>query len=257
MARHPGLDPATFYHAGGATGVLLIHGFTGAPPEMRPLGDYLAQHGYSVLCPLLPGHGTQPEDLNQVRWQDWTHAVANAYQVLDRRCDAVYGAGLSLGGLLALYLAVQEPSVAGLLLFAPGLQVADWRLPLTPIAQRVRPLYHKEPAGTSDHGDPDIQTRIWSYELYPVGGAAQLWFLQRAVRRQLARVHQPIILFQGRRDSSVRASSPQAILRRVSSTDTQMAWLEQSGHILTLDIERQFVFETCLAWLQRREHRAA
>ena len=38
--------------------VLLIHGYTGTPSEMLPLGNYLNQLGYTVLCRRLPGHGT-------------------------------------------------------------------------------------------------------------------------------------------------------------------------------------------------------
>jgi carboxylesterase len=38
-----------FFFPGNDTGCLLIHGFTGAPTEMRPLGEFLAGKGYTVL----------------------------------------------------------------------------------------------------------------------------------------------------------------------------------------------------------------
>ena len=56
-------------------GVLLVHGFTGSPASMRPWGEFLNSKGYTVRVPLLPGHGTQPEDLNKVKWQEWPAKV--------------------------------------------------------------------------------------------------------------------------------------------------------------------------------------
>ena len=58
MTRQPHLDPSPFLLEGGRVGVLLIHGFTGSPPEMRLIGEYLHQRGFTVAAPLLPGHGT-------------------------------------------------------------------------------------------------------------------------------------------------------------------------------------------------------
>ena len=71
MTAHPELAPGAFVLGGGPVGCLLIHGFASSPPEMRPLGDFLHQRGITVSAPLLPGHGTVPEDLNRTLWQDW------------------------------------------------------------------------------------------------------------------------------------------------------------------------------------------
>ena len=52
-------------------GVLLVHGFTGSPPSMRPWGEFLHSKGYTVRVPLLPGHGTRVEELNKTKWDEW------------------------------------------------------------------------------------------------------------------------------------------------------------------------------------------
>ncbi|WP_246354762.1 alpha/beta hydrolase [Nocardioides ungokensis] len=39
-------------------GVLLLHGFSGSPASMKPWAHALAERGYAVEVPLLPGHGT-------------------------------------------------------------------------------------------------------------------------------------------------------------------------------------------------------
>jgi carboxylesterase len=78
MTQHPHLDPSPFLLEGGSTGILLIHGFTGSPPEMLLVGDYLNERDLTVSGPLLPGHGTTVEDLDTRTWEDWTSHVESA-----------------------------------------------------------------------------------------------------------------------------------------------------------------------------------
>src|SRR5947207_15572 len=98
------LNPFQFNRGQHPVGVLLIHGFTGSPPEVRPLGEYLAQQGLVVHGVRLPGHGTRPEDLLAVTWQDWAAHVREALDALHAECETVFVGGLSMGGLLTLYL---------------------------------------------------------------------------------------------------------------------------------------------------------
>ena len=120
-----------FFWEAGPVGVLLSHGFTATPFEVRGLACFLHERGYTVLAPLLPGHGTTPEEMNRCRWQDWTAAVEAAYRTLAARSERVFVGGESLGGLLALYLATEHPEVAGILAFAPALKIRSrldrWR----------------------------------------------------------------------------------------------------------------------------------
>ncbi len=253
MTRHAWLDPSPFSFPSGPVGVLLIHGFTGAPTEMRPLGEFLSQRGYSVLAPLLPGHGATPTDLNAVGWPAWIEAVDAAWHDLAARTKQVFVGGLSMGGLLALNLAAQETRLRGVILFAPALRVFNqWQLPLAGLIRRARPLMPKAAADDADLGDPEAVNRIWSYESWPMGGIGQFWRLQRHVGRQLARVTQPLLLFQGRRDSTVQPSCPALILDRVSSTDKQLIWLPDSGHNLLVDAEKEQVFQASLDWIEAR-----
>ncbi|MBO9341627.1 MAG: alpha/beta fold hydrolase, partial [Roseiflexus sp.] len=106
----------------GATGVLLIHGFGGDPAEVLPLAAALIQDGYSVYAPLLPGHGTLPDAMAGVQWQQWAEAAAHGFAALRQRCDNVVIVGFSMGGLLALILAAHLP-VARLAVLAPALRL--------------------------------------------------------------------------------------------------------------------------------------
>ena len=90
-----------FFFRGGPTACLLIHGFTGAPKEMRWMGEYLAGQGYSVLGVRLAGHATKPADLIRTRWQDWLASVEDGYHLLQGDCAQIFVCGLSMGGILS------------------------------------------------------------------------------------------------------------------------------------------------------------
>ncbi|MFD3005950.1 alpha/beta hydrolase [Thermus tengchongensis] len=80
--------------------LLLLHGFTSHPLlALGPLPEVLRMVAFGVIQPALPGHGTHPEDLPKVRWQDWLKAAQDAYQKLPEPKGVV---GLSMGALLAL-----------------------------------------------------------------------------------------------------------------------------------------------------------
>ena len=71
-------------------GVLLVHGFTGSPPSMRPWGEFLHSKGYSVRVPLLPGHGTRVEELNKVKWEEWPAKITFELSELKKTCDTIF-----------------------------------------------------------------------------------------------------------------------------------------------------------------------
>jgi carboxylesterase len=90
-----------FFFAGNRVGCLLIHGFSGTPKEMRWMGEYLGNLGYSVLGIRLAGHATQPEDMQRMHWQDWLASVEDGYWLLQGSVDQVFLIGLSMGGILS------------------------------------------------------------------------------------------------------------------------------------------------------------
>src|SRR5688500_19188980 len=117
-------------------GVLLLHGLTGTPAEMRVLGESLAADGYSVHAPLLPGRGTRPEDMHSLCWEDWMDAALRAYDALAERHESVGVGGVSAGGTLALDLALRR-GPAALLLYATALAIRDRIAYITPYIWRT------------------------------------------------------------------------------------------------------------------------
>jgi carboxylesterase len=229
--RNPHLEGETFYWRGGPVGVLLIHGFTATTAEVRPLARTLVEHGFTVAGPLLPGHGTRPEDLNRVRWQDWTRAVEETYRQLAARCERVVVGGESLGGLLALHLAAAHPEVAAVLTFAPAIKVTVTR------AQRwaLRFLAYVRPM--VDKHSPDNGLAWQGYTVVPLRGGREVMRLQKQVWRSFSSVRQPILVVQGRQDHTVSLDGPDILLRRVRSTMKEAHWLAASGHCVILDCQ--------------------
>ena len=104
----------SFELPGSRINCLLIHGLTSSPSEMRILGEYLHQYGYSVYAPLLPGHGTSYEHLNKTRWPEWYETVEELTKNLLQQAEPLVVVGLSMGGLLSLELGIRVAGLRGI-----------------------------------------------------------------------------------------------------------------------------------------------
>lgn len=253
MTRHPHLDPSPFFLEGGQVGVLLLHGFTGSPPEMRLVGDYLHQRGLTVYAPLLPGHGTTVEEMNRCRWTDWTNHVEGALAELQARYQTVFVGGLSMGSLLTLYLAAQHPDLAGAILYAPAVIVADRLIYLSPLLKYV--IRKRAKGDDSDLTDPQAQLRLWSYEENPAFAAHELLKLIYRVRRLLPRVTCPLLIIHSTLDQAIHPRSARYTYERAGSQDKELVTLHNSGHCVTVDSEWEFVAEKTYQFVRERAGR--
>ncbi len=250
---NPHLDRNAFYfnRGQGPTGVLLLHGWTGSPPEMRPMGEYLAAQGLVVHGPRLPGHGTQPEDLLPVTWTQWTAAAHAALDTLAAECDRVFVSGLSMGGLLTLHLgATATHPLAGLIPMAAAIFVYDRRRALAPLAQYLVRWNAKREQ--RDFQDPAAYNLVADYRRFPTASVVQLSRLMADTRRRLPAVRAPLLIMQGLRDATVRPHSAQYIHDHAGSSDKTLLFLPESGHCLPIDKERGTVWARAAAWINER-----
>ena len=236
--------------------MLLVHGFTGTPFEMRPLGEALAALGLSVEAPLLAGHG-QPGLIAGTRalaatgWPDWLASVERAFDRLRARVTRVTVCGLSLGGLLTLELARRRQ---GQLAAVASLSAPLW---LTPAAERGLQLARRFPlmqllampklAG-SDVRDPEMRrlnNLAQGRAAMPFRAVVSLSDLQARVRAGLGEVNAPALLMHSEQDHTAPFAC-MAELARLLGTPAQQRTeivLTQSFHVITLDVERQRVFD--------------
>ena len=140
--------PFAVVPAGSVAAVLLVHGFSATPWEMRTLAAYLTKRGFASLAVRLPGHGTTPEDLATRRWEEWLVTVTSGYDLLAARFPRVYGAGLSTGSLLLLALALQRQPT-GLILLSPYLRLRHRLAPFAGWLRYLKP-YQTRPLGGAE-----------------------------------------------------------------------------------------------------------
>jgi carboxylesterase len=233
--------------SGRRVGVLLSHGFTGCPASMVPWGKHLAERGFGVSVPRLPGHGTSWQEMNRTGWQDWYGELERALEKLKTEHDHVVVGGLSMGGGLVLKLAADRGrEVAGVMLVNAAVASNNKQLLAVPLLKRVIPSMPgigndiKKP-GQDEHG----------YDRTPLKALGEMMAGWKAVREDLAKVTQPIIHFRSAEDHVVDPSSSQIIASKVSSRDVQERMLENSYHVATLDNDAPAIFEESVAFIRR------
>ena len=222
----------------GKTGILLLHGLSGAPSEIKPLGDYLAAKGYSTLGPWLKGHGTSPQDLAKTRWQDWSQSAREAFEILRRRCSKIYLAGLSMGADQALHLAAHFP-VAGVISMAAPIRIPDFRFNGIAFFRFLQWRTSNLAGGVLDPSAPP-------HETYPYLATKCLYELKkfmRHVEEDLPYVTAPALVVQGRKDSMVPPLNGGLVYRALGSKLKHLVYLNRSDHVIPLDYDRQILFE--------------
>jgi len=231
--RRRDIEPFDF--PGNKTGCLLIHGFTGSPGEMRPLGEHLQQKGHTVKGILLPGHGTSVEDLARTNWQSWYSEVLRGYEELKKQCERIFVIGLSMGGALALHLAANERVNGGIISICSPIFLVKKKAYLTPYVQ-----YFIKYSRKKNYSNKNYES-FW-YDQYPISGTASLVQALPKIKRQLTDITNPILIIQSTLDKTVAPDSAQYIYDHIGSRVKELHWLNNSGHIATLDIERDQVF---------------
>ena len=245
MAILPGAEP--FNHDGSDVGVLLCHGFTGTPQSLRPWGEYLADRGYSVRLPLLPGHGTTWQAMNHTRWEDWYASVDTAFRQLHETSERVVVCGLSMGGALALQLAQGHgPRISGLVLVNPAVKFDDPRTLLLPVLKHVVGSLGAIGNDVKKEGVTEL-----AYTRTPLKAAHSQLVAWQSVVRDLPEVTQPVLLLRSPQDHVVPASSSALILSRISSRDVTEILLEDSYHVATIDNDAPRIFDESAKFIER------
>ncbi|KAA1423503.1 alpha/beta fold hydrolase [Mumia zhuanghuii] len=232
---------------GGPTGVLLLHGFTGSPASMTPWGAALAEQGYTVRVPRLPGHGTTWREMNATRWEDWYAEADRALTELRSRCDHVAVAGLSMGGALTLRLAEQRPAdVDAVVLVNPAVNLVDRRLAALPVLRHLVPSL---PGIGNDIKKPGVEESGYDRTpLHALWSQTRLW---ADVRANLHRVSQPLLLFRSTDDHVVDPSSARIILAGVSSAVAIETILHDSYHVATIDHDAERIWTESAEFIAR------
>jgi len=221
------------------TCIILIHGFTATTIEVRPLSEFLASKGFSIIAPLLPGHDTSPIDLNKRTWSEWTNKVERITVDALRNYEHVFLGGESMGGIIACYVASFHPKLSGLLLYSPAIHVK--KLGLMRVLRYFTKYISKPSMKLNDDEIDDVLP--WKgYKVNPTSAAVQLLKLQKNTKSRLHMISQPAIIFQGHLDRTIDPNGAEYLKSKMNSRYKNLIWLKQSGHCVLLDQEYLQVF---------------
>jgi carboxylesterase len=237
-----------FLFPGGSTGILLIHGFTGTPKEMRSMGKYFSDRGFSVLGVRLAGHATHPDDMLRVHWQDWMSSVEDGYHLLRGMTNEIVISGLSMGGVLTLLFAAQY-KISGLIAMStPYSLPPDPRMRFLPWLRLIMP---RVPKGETDWQDPSPQDDHIDYPYYPTKAILELSALVTEMQAALPGITAPALLMHSRKDGGVEYKNMEKIYNHIGSLEKEMFTIENSGHVIVRDLEKDRVFEAAEKFIQR------
>lgn len=250
-----GAEP--FFASGNDIGCLCLHGFTASPAEIRWLGQHLAGEGFTVYAPRLAGHGTEPRALNRTIWQDWAASALDGYHLLRQTCRSVVIVGHSMGGLLALLLSTQVETAGIGVLASPvifksrTMAVSNWlKYPLPYTMQPDQSLLPQAVREEQARRGEPVLGRV-RYDRWSTAAVAQLYALAKVVDAELPQVTVPLLLVYSQGDKTAVVEQGEHIAARVKSAQVEHHVLENSGHILTQDVDRESVFAWVTAFVKK------
>ncbi|MEU0507093.1 alpha/beta fold hydrolase [Nocardia sp. NPDC005998] len=240
-----GLQPYSggFTIEGNAVGVLLVHGFAGAPQNMWPLAEALWRRGFTVSAPRLPGHGTAVDDLAGTRPAEWTGALDAAFEHLSRTCDKVFVAGISFGGALATHLALERQVDGLVVMAAPLFRLDGLQAVLTNLTDADR-----IPVDSRD-AVLDKASGIVCYDEFPVAAFAPALDFAEQVGARLPELRTPSLFLYGAHDPLVDVACGRRAA--AAAADSSLIVLDHSAHEITLDLDRELVIAHTITFIDR------
>ncbi len=238
-------------------GCLLIHGFTSTPATMAPLKDALIAKGYRVAMPLLAGHGGSYADLEASTRQDWYDTVRTSFTALRREVDKVYCAGMSLGALLGMRLAIDEGwGVRALaLLSMPFRFPAMTRMEIacarySPLKWLLRSIRKNLANSVAYAEGRKLYANFTTLDM-PVKSIFEIHDLQADIRDRIGGVSNPLLLLHGRRDPTAPPFNAELVRRGASSDVIETHIYDRSKHVLTFDWDREDVTRRVVDFFER------
>ncbi|RFB13610.1 alpha/beta fold hydrolase [Bacillus sp. HNG] len=238
--------PQPFFFEGGERAVLLLHGFTGNSADVRMLGRFLENRGYTCHAPIYKGHGVPPEELVHTGPEDWWEDVMNAYQFLKNKgYDKIAVAGLSLGGVFSLKLGYTVP-IKGIVTMCAPMYLKSEEVMYEGVVEFARE--YKRFEGKSPE---QIDKEIEEFKKTPMNTLKALQELIAEVRNNVDMIYSPTFVAQARHDKMINPDSANIIYEAIENDFKKIKWYEESGHVITLDKERDQLHEDVYAFLEQ------
>lgn len=258
------------------TAVLLIHGITGTPSEMRSFGKGLNEAGFSVLCNTLPRHCESLGELKKATWQEIYAACEKDFKSLKKDYKRVFVGGLSMGALMSMYIAYNHPQeVSGIIALAPTLFYDGWALHKGKVLMQV--LWHipwvrssmniREgwPYGLKDEslrsnierfyknasaGEFDKKVLLFGSPFFPLASLYQHHLFVNVVKKKIPAIKNPIVIIHAKEDDMTSLKNARYVYGNISSPKKSLIVLDDSYHMITIDKEKDKVIEEAVRFVR-------
>jgi len=247
--------------------VLLLHGLSSSPLEMRYLARFLHAEGFTVSVPVLEGYsaGTVEGVMEQ-----WVDAAVAEYDKLAAEYTRVSVCGLSIGAALALAVACRRNSLQALVLLSLTLSYDGWAIPwyrfLLNLAYYT-PLRHlwryreSSPYGLRNEAlRSKVERAMKRGDISEVGPATislpalhEAQRLARSVRGQLSFIKNDCLIIHAIDDETSNPRNAQFVARQIGTPFLRTIWLDDSYHMITSDNERETVARGTAIFLRESE----
>ena len=228
-------EPFFLESRGATAGIVLTHGYLASPEQVRPLAEFLHDKAYSVYAVRLPGHGTAPDQMNHVRWQDWLDSLSRGLALVRQHCETAVVGGFSMGGTLSLVLATrQAAAVQGVFsINAPG-KLRDRRAHLVGPIVGWNAWMRRLGLSGNHYSISNVATESpeINYGIDYLRGVRELRRAMKACHRSLGDVKAPTLLLQGNHDPLVDPDGGRMMLRRLGSDDKILSTMSFDRHMI-------------------------
>lgn len=235
------------YNSGSKTGIMLIHGFSSTTYELKKLATFLAKDNIFVRLENLPGHGTNIEDCNSVKYTDWIRFVETSFADMTSQCDHIYVLGISMGALLAMHLAVLFP-VNGLITAAP---ILEFNKPFKiHILNRLlcRIFKYRE----KNHEISFGHKKFYGYNKWPLIGLNEVRKLSNyTYNNVVSNIKCPSLLIHSKVDYTSTFNNYKILKDKLRSKDVSHLIVDQSPHnLFDCDIEKEIIQKTIINFIK-------
>jgi carboxylesterase len=268
----------SFFLKGNDTAVLLIHGITGTPSEMRYFGKCLNKAGYTVFCNTLPRHCDTLAELKKVTWKEIVDACTEDFQRLKKESKKVFVAGLSMGALVGVHLAYQFPGeVSGIIALAPTLFYDGWAVSKAstklmeflwhiPLFRNSIDIREGWPYGTKDEElregiqrfykgakASEFSKRVFLFgsPFFPMACLYQHHLFAKFLKEEMPKVKTPIIILHAEEDDMASVRNARYLFDNIGSGDKTLIVLKDSYHMIVIDKEKDKVAEEAIKFLNQ------
>ncbi len=224
-------------------GICVLHGFTGNPHTSRPLGQGLSRRGFTVEVPRLPGHGTHWRDMAETTYDDWRNKVREVLDDLEQRCDAVFCAGLSMGGTLAIDMAWERTATldGAIPINATVLPREGFLAAVAPLLEKIIKRVPAKAAGLVENDAKKPGVDEHAYDMVPTVPANSFLAAAKTLHARLEDIRVPLLVAYAPEDHSVPCENSREVIRRVPNAEELI--LNNSYHLATVDNDADLLEE--------------